>query len=162
MWSETTRWVAPRRRSTPVIVRVLVWRPSIWAPIAIEQPREIHHVGLARGVQDRRRSPRESRGHQDVLGRGDARFVEEDDGARQAALRHAEFELRLVDLGAELAQAVEMGVEAAASDAVAAGRVELRAAEAMEQRSDEQAARSGRARTARAAAACRAPPPRGW
>ena len=109
-----------------------------------EEAAEVLNVRLARRVRDRRPAGRERRGHDRVLGRHDRRLVEVDARAAQLALEvvaavHA-------NLGAELGQRVDVRVEPAAADHVAAGRRHLGAAEARQQRAGEQERRADAAR----------------
>ena len=77
------------------------------------------------------------RGHQRILGRGDARLVEEDVGAPQ--FRGTELQpVGRLHRGAELLEGEEMGVEAPPADDVAAGRGQHHLAAAGEQRPRQQ------------------------
>jgi hypothetical protein len=94
-------------------------------------------VRLAGGIPNGRLAGREHGGHDGVLGRHHARLVEEDRARAQAIRSHLVAAVDL-DLDAELAERVDVRVEAAAADHVAAGRRHGRAAEAREQWAGEQ------------------------
>ena len=102
-----------------------------------EEAAEILDVRLAGGVPDHRLALGEHGGHDDVLGRHHARLVEEDRLAAQPRRAHLEAAVDL-DLDAELGEPVDVRVEPAPPDHVAAGRRHGRAAEAREQRAGEQ------------------------
>ena len=103
-----------------------------------EHAREVLHVGLAGGVADDGRAGRQRGGHQRVLGRHHRGLVHEDVGRAQPA-RRAQHDLAVaVGVGAHRAERVEVRVQAAAADHVAAGRRHHRAVEAGEQRPGEQ------------------------
>ena len=102
-----------------------------------EEAAEVLHVRLAGRVADRRLALGERRGHDDVLGRHDARLVEEDACAADALGTHLVRVARL-DLDAQLREAVDVRVEPAPADDVAARRRDDRGACANEQRACEQ------------------------
>ena len=80
---------------------------------------QILHVRLAGGVAEHGAALGHDRGHQRVLGAGDARLVEED----VVALELLGLELVAVahhDRGAEMLEREEVGVDPAAADDVAA------------------------------------------
>ena len=94
-------------------------------------------MGLARRVAEHRAALGHHRGHERVLGAGDAGLVEEDVGAGEA------LGLELVavahhDGGAELLQREEMGVHPAPADDVAARRGQGDRAEPREHRAGQQ------------------------
>ncbi len=101
----------------------------------VEHAREVLHVRLGGGVADHGRALGQRGGHQRVLGAHHGRLVHEEVGRAQAAVGRAHADLAVVlDLGAERAEGVEVRIEAAAADHVAARRRHQRAAEAGEQR----------------------------
>ena len=102
-----------------------------------EEAAEVLDMRLAGGVADHRLALGEHGRHDDVLGRHHARLVEEDRLAAQPRRAHLEAAVDL-DLDAELGEAVDVRVEPAPPDHVAAGRRHGRAAEAREQRAGEQ------------------------
>ena len=106
-----------------------------------EEAAEVLDVRLAGGVADHRLALGEHRRHDDVLGRHHARLVEEDRLAAQPRRAHLEAAVDL-DLDAELGEAVDVRVEPATPDHVAAGRRHDRGAEAREQRTGEQEGRA--------------------
>jgi putative component of toxin-antitoxin plasmid stabilization module len=92
-------------------------------------------VRLGRGVADDRRAGRQRGGHQRVLGTHHGRLIHEEVARLQAAVVRAQADVAgVLDDGAERAEGVEVRVEAAAPDHVAAGRRQQRLAEAREQR----------------------------
>ena len=94
---------------------------------------------LAGGVGDRRRPGRQRRRHQRVLGAHHRGLVHEDRAGAQPAARRLQLDPAApVDGGAEVGEGVEVGVEPAAADEVAAGRRHARLAEAGQQRAGEQ------------------------
>ena len=104
-----------------------------------QQAGEVLDVRLAGGVGDRRRARGQRGGHQRVLGPHHRGLVHEDRARLQPALGGADLDRAVaVDPGAEVAEGVEVRVEAAAADEVAAGRRHPRLAEAGEQRAGEQ------------------------
>ena len=98
---------------------------------------EILDVRLARRVADDRLALREHRGHHGVLGRHHRRLVEEHPLAPEPVRAEVVGAVQ-VDLDTELHERVDVGVEAAPADDVAAGRRHRRAPEAGEQRPREQ------------------------
>ena len=93
---------------------------------------------LAGGVADHRRAGRQRGGHEHVLGRHHGRLVQEDVGRTQAA-RGVQRDLAVApDARAHRAEGVEVRVEAATADDVAARRRHHGAVEAREQRAGEQ------------------------
>src|SRR5450759_823481 len=85
-----------------------------------EKMRQVLDVGLARGVAKNGGAGRCRRRHQRVLGCGDTRLVEKHVGAAEAVDAHLDH-LAVRELGAELLESEEVGVEPSASDHVAAG-----------------------------------------
>ena len=93
---------------------------------------------------------RQRGGHQRVLGRHHRRLVHEDVASARRPRGRAEHDLAAaLDVGAHRAEGVEVRVEAAAADHVAAGRRHHGAAEAREQRARRAGTRRGSARRAR-------------
>ena len=92
---------------------------------------------LTGGVPDHGLAFGEHSGHDDVLGRHHARLVEEDRLAAQPRRAHLEAAVDL-DLDAELGEPVDVRVEPASPDHVAARGRHGRAAKACEQRAREQ------------------------
>ena len=104
-----------------------------------EHPRQVLNVRLRRSVADHGRARRQRGRHQRVLGRHHRRLVHQEVAWLQPARRSRELDRRVdLDRRAERAHRVEVRVEAAAADHVAAGRRHRRAAEAREQRAGEQ------------------------
>ena len=105
-----------------------------------EHPREVLDVRLAGGVADDRRAGRQRGGHQRVLGRHDRRLVHEDVAGAQPAARGGRARCRAscAKRRPERAEGVEVRVQAAAADDVAAGRRHVGLAEAGQQRAGEQ------------------------
>ncbi|MPM97185.1 hypothetical protein SDC9_144358 [bioreactor metagenome] len=104
----------------------------------VEQVGEVAHVRFARRVVERRRPVRDGRRHQDLLGGGHAGFVEEEFAPRQSPGRVEPVSLFPRHFGSELVEPVEVAVEPAAADHVAARRIEFRLAAAGQQRSGEE------------------------
>ena len=131
----------PLSFSTPWMRRTFDSIPSISRAERDEEAAEILHVRLAGGVADRRLAGREDGGHDRVLGRHDARLVEEDLGAAQALRLHL---VAVVDLDrrAEAFERVDVRIEPATADHVAARRRHARPAEAREQRAGEEERRA--------------------
>ena len=104
---------------------------------------EILDVRLGRGVLKSRR-PRCERGrHQGVLGPHHGRLVHEDGAGLEPAGRGGDIDHpRARDLGAHVDEGVEVRVEAAAPDEVAAGRGHVGLAEARQERPGEQERRA--------------------
>ncbi len=100
---------------------------------------EVLHVGLAGGVVDHGRARRERGGHQSVLG-GHHRGLVHEEVARVQAVRRAQVEERAVGahLRTEGAEGIDVRVEPAAADHVAARGRHVGPAEAGEQRAGEQ------------------------
>ena len=103
----------------------------------VEEAAEILNVRLGGGVVDHRLAARERRRHHGVFRRRHARLVEEDALALQPVGTQLEAALDR-DPGAELLERVDVRVEPAPADCVAARRVEHRVPEAGEQRPAEQ------------------------
>ena len=139
MWSAEIVCSAPPSLSRPWTVITLEPIPSTSAPIARQQPRQVLHVGLGGGVGDRRRARRQRRGHQRVLGPHHRGLVHEDRAGAQPLGAGAELDPALaVDPRAEVLEGVDVGVEAAAADEVAARRRHPRLAETGQQRAGQQ------------------------
>ena len=103
-----------------------------------EHAREVLHVRLGGGVADHGRARRQRGGHQRVLGRHHRRLVHEH-VARPQPLGRAQHDPAVgLDARAHRAERVEVRVEAAAADHVAAGRRHHGAVEAGQQRAREQ------------------------
>ena len=106
-----------------------------------EEVAEILDVRLACGVADDRLALREHRGHHCVLRRHDARLVEEhalpDEPRRAQVVRAVE-----LDVDPQLGERVDVRVEPAAADDVAARRRDGGASEAREERAGEQERRA--------------------
>ena len=111
--------------------------PSMSAPSVTEEAAEILHVRLAGGVPERRLALGERRRHDGVLRPGDAGLVEEQRRALETLGAHLVALARL-DLGAESGKCVDVRVDPAAADDVAARRRHGGSAEAGEQRPREQ------------------------
>ena len=107
-----------------------------------EHAREILDVRLAGGVADHGRARRQRGRHQRVLGGHHRGLVHEHVGRAQPARRGQHDVAVAVDVGAHRAEGVEVRIQAAATDHVAAGRRHHRAAEAREQRAGEQERRA--------------------
>ena len=105
---------------------------------ADEASREVVHVRLARGVADHRDPLGEHRRHHQVLGAGDRRHVERDARAVQAARAREVRAVALLDLGAHQAQPLEVLLDAAHADVVAARLGDARLAGAADQRAEQQ------------------------
>ncbi len=102
-----------------------------------QEMREILHMRLGGDVAQIGRAVRGDRGHQCVLGRGDARLVEEDVGAPQ--FRGTELQpVGRLHRGPELFEGQEMRVEAPPADDVAARWRQHHLAAAGEQRPRQQ------------------------
>ena len=136
MCSGPIRHSPPERLSTPWIRRTFDSIPSICAPSETRKRQRSWMCGsqaafpitVSPGVSDGR--------HDGVLGCHHARLVEED---VPAAKRPVQLVAGAdVDLGAELGKGVDVRVEPAAADHVAARRRDARPAEAREQRAREQ------------------------
>ena len=76
--SATTVWSRVRARRLPRPRSREVPAPWMRAPIVGQERGEVRDLGLACGVLDHRRALGEHRGHQDVVGRGVARVLEDD------------------------------------------------------------------------------------
>ena len=102
-----------------------------------QQMRQILNVRFAGGVENGGFTFGKHGGHQDIFGGGNAGFVEYQIGADQ---RFALKVIRrgVVNFDAECAQSVEMGVEAAAADDIAAGRMNERRAVTRGERSGQE------------------------
>ena len=100
-----------------------------------QHAREVLHVRLGGGVADRGRARRQRGGHQRVLGAHHGRLVHEEVARAQAAVGREQADVAVeLDVGAERAERVEVRVQPAPADHVAAGRRQQRGAEAGEQR----------------------------
>jgi hypothetical protein len=96
-------------------------------------------VRLAGGVADHGRAGRRGGGHQRVLGAHHGRLVHEEVARGEAAVRRPEVDVAAVlDGRAERAERIEVGIQAAPADHVAARRGQQRGAEAREQRAGDQ------------------------
>ena len=102
-----------------------------------EEAAEVLHVRLTGSVPEGRLPLGEHRRHDSVLRPGDAGFVEEQRRAAKALGSHLVRRSRL-DLGTERGERVDVGVDAAAADDVAARRRHCGGAEPGEQRPREQ------------------------
>ena len=103
--------------------------PSMRAPIGHQQAGEVLDVRLGGGVVDHGRAGRERGGHQRVLGGHDRRLVHEEVARVQPVGRRQAVPAAVhVHLGAERAEGVQVRVEPAAADHVAAGRRHVGAA----------------------------------
>ncbi len=87
---------------------------------ALEEQREFDDLGLHGRALDDRLALGQDGGHQDGLGRADARVGERDAGAVEAGGLGGDAALVLDDLRAHLAQRLEVEVDRAAADRVAA------------------------------------------
>ncbi len=100
-----------------------------------EHAREVLHVRLGGRVADDRGAGRERGGHERVLRAHDRRLVHEEVAGLQAVVGRAQADVAVVlDVRAEGAEGVEVRIQAAPADHVAAGRRQQRLAEAGEQR----------------------------
>ena len=102
-----------------------------------EEVAQVLHVRFARRVAYRGRSTRADRGEYRVLGTRDGGLVQEDVGAAQL-LRAQLVALPRLDLGTELPEGQEVGVEPPAPDHVAAGRRKHHLSTAGQQRTGQQ------------------------
>ena len=100
----------------------------------VEEVGEVHDLGLARRVVDRRRALGEDGGHHEVLGGAHAREGERDRVPRQA-VGSARVDVAVIDLelDAERLKAEDVHVDLARADVAAAGHGDDGAAEAGEQ-----------------------------
>ena len=105
---------------------------------ADEAAREVVHVRLARRVADHRDALGEHRRHHQVLGAGDRRHVERDARAVQAPCARDVATLALLDLGAHEPQPLEVLLDPAHADVVAARLGDARLAGARHQGAEEQ------------------------
>ena len=124
MWSAQIVCSAPPSLSRPWTVITLEPMPSISRAHLDQQPGEVLDVRLAGGVGDRRRARGQRRRHQRVLGPHHRRLVHED-RARLAARRSApqsSIQRSPSTCAPRSREGVEVRVEAAAADEVAAGR----------------------------------------
>ena len=137
MCSGPIRCAPPRSRSTPAIPQHVRADARDLGAERDEEVAEVLDVRLAGGVHDRRLARRERGRHHGVLGRHHRRLVEEDLRAAKPVGAHL-VALADRDLGAEALERVEVRVEPAPADHVAAGRRHGRAAEPREQRAGEQ------------------------
>ena len=99
---------------------------------------EVDDVRLAGGVADERLAGRQRRGQQRVLGAHHRRLVHEHLAGAQAAGQHEARGVVALDDGAERLERVEVRVQPAAADHVAAGGRHVGAAEARQQRAGQQ------------------------
>ena len=83
-----------------------------------EEPAEVLHMRLARGVEDLGAALGQHRGEKDVLGAGDGRQVEHDPLAAQAIDLGDDLGRRLLDARAHLAQSAQVLLHAAGADVV--------------------------------------------
>ena len=143
MWSGETRCSQPPSRASPWTCMTFEPMPSIAAPMRISMPREVLHVRLGGGVADHRRAGRQRGRHQRVLRAHHGRLVHEEVARLEAAVGRAQADVAVVlDARAERAEGVEVRVEPAAADHVAAGRRQQRLAEAGEQRAGDEERRA--------------------
>ncbi len=139
MWSGETRCSQPPSFASAVHVHHVGADPLDRRAHAGQQPREVLHVRLRRRVADDGRAGRERRRHQRVLRAHHGRLVHEEVARLQAAVGRAQADVaRVLDVRAERAERVEVRIEPAAADHVAAGRRQQRLAEAGEQRPGDQ------------------------
>src|SRR5918999_727683 len=102
-----------------------------------QQPGQVLHVGLGRGVVDDRRARRQGGRHQGVLGRHHRGLVHEEVAGVQAVRGAQLVGAAGADLGPQRAEGVQVRIEPPAADHVAARRRHVRSAEAGEQRARE-------------------------
>ena len=121
MWSGETACSQPPQRAHAVHVHDVRADALDRRAHLVEHAREVLHVRLGGGVADHGRAGRQRGGHQRVLGAHHGRLVHEEVGRAQPAVGRAHADVAVVlDLGAERAEGVEVRVEAAAADDVAA------------------------------------------
>ena len=106
---------------------------------ALEEQRQLHHLGLGGGVVDHRAALGQHRGEEHRLGGADGRVGQRDPRAAQPA-RHARGDpLRLhLDLGAHLLEGAHVEVDRPAADAVAADQRHERLVGAVEERPEQE------------------------
>ena len=139
MWSGATVCSQPPRRSAPWTVSTFEPIPWIVAPILTSMRARSWTCGSQAALRITVVARRQRGRHQRVLGRHHRRLVHQDVAGAQAARRGAaRCRGRARSCGAERPEGVEVRVEAAAADHVAARRRHLRAAEARQQRPGEQ------------------------
>ena len=135
MWSGETAVLTAAELGDAVDVHDVRADPLDRRAHAVEHAREVLHVRLGGRVADDGRAGRERRGHERVLGAHHRRLVHEEVARHEAAVRGVELDVAAAaDDGAERAEGVEVGVEPAAADHVAARRGHQRGAEAGQQR----------------------------
>ena len=104
----------------------------------VQQLGQVADMGLAGRIVKRRRSARGGRGDQNLFRRGDACLVQEKFAAGEPGRGVEAVGLLAGHDRAELAESVEVAVETAAADHIAARRVELRLSAAGQQRRREE------------------------
>src|SRR2546423_1983189 len=102
-----------------------------------QELREVLDMGLAGSVAENRGSLRRCRRHQCVFGGRDARLVEKDVGTAESIYLHVDH-LAVRELGAELLESEEVGIESASTNDVTAGWGEGDTSRPSEERSREQ------------------------
>ena len=138
MWSGATVWSQPRSSLDAVDGHHVRADPVDLGAHLDEHAREVLHVRLGGGVADDGVAGRQRGGHQRVLGRHHGRLVHQEVARREAARRGQQDVAAVLDARAERLERVEVRIEPAAADHVAAGRRHQRAAVAREQRAGEQ------------------------
>ena len=138
MWSGAIVWSQPCSRSTPWTVITFEPIPSIAAPIFTSMRARSCTCGSEAALRITRVAGRERGRHQRVLGRHHGRLVHQEVARREPARRRQQDVAVVLDARAERLERVEVRIEPAAADHVAAGRRHQRAAVAREQRAGEQ------------------------
>ena len=139
MWSGETRCSQPPSVGDAVHVHHVGADPVDRGAHAGQQPREVLDVRLGRRVADDGRAGRQRGRHQRVLRAHHRRLVHEEVARPQAAVGRAQADVAAVlDVRSERAERVQVRIQAAAPDHVAAGRRQQRLAEAGEQRPGDQ------------------------
>ena len=143
MWSGETACSQPPSVVHPVHVHDVRADALDRRAHLVEHAREVLHVRLGGGVADDGRALGQRGGHQRVLRAHDRRLVHEEVGgdAGRRWARAADVAV-VLDLGAERAERVEVRIEPAAADHVAAGRRHHGGAEARQQRAGDEERRA--------------------
>ena len=135
-------WAGPRFRH-PFDLESVRADPSYGSAHGVDQPAELLDVGLGGGVANRRHAVGESGRHDRVLGPHHAHLVKEDIGPDETAGCAETVGVGThLDFGPQRLQGVNMGVQGAAADPVAAGPGKHGAAVPREQGTGEQKRRS--------------------
>ena len=129
---------------------------------AVEERREVGDLGLAGRVVDDGGALGAHRRHQDVLGRTDARELEQDPRAHQLPGVAVDEPVARREGGAEVLQPAHVEIDRARTEVVAAGKRDARLAAASEQRARAPRSRPGCVRPARRAPRARSRRARRW